>query len=198
MTDRVISEEVRTFLLSAIAMSVAAWNVAFFLGVFNAIFFDRVFAVWVAATAVLIGSFILPGERLHLPFGWVGRFILALPTLWLLAVLFEERTVEQVVTNPIVLWTGIITGLVSLPYLLYVGVILVTPGDRGISNPRLVVALVTIVVVIGAVGFVIGRHNHVFLTCYDFRVSGNDVPDRCRQSSSKQSRFSPARAADAS
>jgi hypothetical protein len=197
MHDERVSEEMRTFLLSAIAMSVAAWNVAFFLGVFDTIFFDKVFAVWVAATTVFLGSFFIPDERLSLPFGWGGRVILALPTVWLLAALIDDRNIEQAFTDGLVLWSSIATGLVSLPYLLYVGVILVTPGDRGLSSPRLLAALATIVVVIGALGFVIGRYNHVFLTCWDFRVSGNDVPHRCR-AGPKAGQVSPARAAAAS
>ena len=56
---------------------------------------------------------------------------------------------------------------------------IVSPPASGQMSACKIVALFGIVIMIGVVGFLIGRNNHIFLTCEDFKVSGNALPARC-------------------
>ncbi|MFE3455867.1 hypothetical protein ACFXJ8_43910 [Nonomuraea sp. NPDC059194] len=38
---------------------------------------------------------------------------------------------------------------------------------------------VAITIVIGILAFLLGKYNHLFLTCTDFDISGNDLPSGC-------------------
>lgn len=171
--------EMRTFVLSAIAMSVATWDIAFFLGVFGTIFFEKVFAIWAAATAALLASFLLPGLKRKSGIGWKGRIVLAVPSMWLLVGLADNVGIQTVMHSQVLFALAIATGVIALPYMLYIAILMVTPDLLQVRSPRRVVGLVGIVFTVAALSFAAGRGNHLFLTCQDFEVSGNDLPAHC-------------------
>lgn len=177
----VTEADFKIFTLSAIGMSIAVWDVTFFLGVFDTIFFDKIFAIWVASTAALFASVFMPPPDVDLPISWTGRFVLILPTVWILASLIDNVGFSEAMADSLTFWISILIGLLTLPYMLYVAVLMVTPDLVSLRNKALVVALFGIVIFIGAMGFAVGRNNHLFLTCHDFQVSGNDLPEHCRR-----------------
>ena len=178
--QRISETDFKIFTLSAIAMSIAVWDVTFFLGVFDTVFFEKIFAIWVASTAALFASVFMPPPDLDLPINWTGRFVLILPTLWIVAGLVDNVGLSKAMADTATLWISILVALLTLPYMLYVVVLMTTPDLINLRSKSLVVALFGIVIFIGAMGFAVGRNNHLFLTCHDFRVSGNDLPARCR------------------
>ena len=172
--------DTRIFVLSAIAMSVAVWQVTFNFGVYHTVFYEHVFTIWVASGVALIASFfIAPIKDKEVRMSWRGRFVLAAPTAWILVSLSVERSIEAALSNDILLALGLLVGLVSLPYTLYVVVLVVTPDLVQLESRKLKLGLVAIVLTVALLGFLVGRFNDYFLTCNDFLISGNAAPDRC-------------------
>lgn len=56
---------------------------------------------------------------------------------------------------------------------------LVAPDCFSIPNRRLKVMSVVIVLVIALIAYGIGEQNSRFLSCNEFKVSGNDLPADC-------------------
>ena len=169
--------EYKTFVLTALALALAVWPIAFNLGAFRTVFFDEIFRVWLAASVILTVSFIVP-ERL-LEVGWKGRLAMALPTLWVVWVLLTGRTIQQAANEEFTAWVGLAVLVVALPYSIYLWAILVTPDFETIRRRVLKWGLAVMLVVTALVGFGVGRNNDLFLTCDDFKVSGNDLPANC-------------------
>ena len=177
------SSEYKTFVLASLALALAVWPIAFNLGAFNTVFFDEIFRVWVAASVILLISFIVPDRFLEV--GWMGRLAMALPTAWVVIVLLSGNTIQQAANEPFSAWIGLAVLLIALPYSIYLWAILVTPDFESIGHRFLQWALIGLLVVIGFVGFAVGRNNDLFLTCDDFRVSGNDLPANCAEVASE-------------
>lgn len=164
----------RSFVVMAAGASVGAFAIAFQLGAFGAVFFEELHAVWVLSTVGLLSSFVL---RVRVAPLW-GRVVLGLPTVWLLLA-FVDATRPDVVAE-IVTEVAVVLTVVTLPYLAYVLVSIVSPGFLELPERRLQIGAVVIAVVIAGVGFFLGRINDRYLTCGDFVVSGNDEPVNCR------------------
>lgn len=184
-SDTVTSQEARAFVLSAIAISSGIFGIAFWYGVFGTVFFEHLLYVWVAATVALVASLLVPPvDALPSFMSWRGRFVLALPSLWLLvaAIDGDENLVLSETAWPE--WALIVAILaMTLPYLVYVLVMVAVPDIETLTQPRLRIAVWVIAVAIAFAGYGIGAHHPRFLTCYDFDVSGSHVPDNCRESS---------------
>ena len=71
--------ELRTLLISALGTSLAAWDIAFNFAIHGGIFYDRLMAVWVIATVILL-AMLLSGQRSVL--GRWGIVMLLVPTGW--------------------------------------------------------------------------------------------------------------------
>jgi len=99
MTTEALSQpseaDIKIFLLSTISLSVAVWDVAFNYGAFDTIFFDKVFFVWAASTAALLASlFVPPPPDRRLLVGWRGRFLLLVPTVWVVIHLISGEPLD--------------------------------------------------------------------------------------------------------
>lgn len=173
--------DAKIFVLAAIAMSTAVWEITFNLGVFNTIFFEHGFSIWVASTAAFLASLFVSRPNDEPLLSWRGRFVMLLPTAWLLLMLFTEPPAQDQAIEGLVFWATISVVLVALPYTLYVVVLVITPDLVDLKDRKLFYALAGIVLSIGVIGYSVGAKNELFVTCYDFRVSGNDLPPRCRQ-----------------
>jgi len=171
--------EAKVFVISAIALPAATANAAFWYGVFGQIFFTYLFYVWIAATAALLASLFIPLETPLLKLPWGGRFILALPTVWLLLDIFEAYRPNA--PGAWALWmVTLASAFLTFPYLLHVAIVTVVPDiDR--LNTKLRVALLVIVLVMATSGFMLGRNHFLFLTCDNFKVGGHDIPANCRK-----------------
>jgi hypothetical protein len=173
--------DAKIFVLAAIAMSTAVWEITFNLGVFNTIFFEHGFTIWVASTAAFLASLFVKRPNDEPLLSWRGRFVMLLPTAWLLLILISEAPAQDQAAAGLVFWMTIAVVVIALPYLLYVIVLVITPDLVDLKDRKLFYALTGIVLSIGVVGYGVGVKNELFATCYDFQVSGNDLPQRCRQ-----------------
>lgn len=183
LSDNAISEhEAKAFVLSAIALSVGIFPIAFWFGVFETVFFEHLFFVWVSSTVALAASvFVPPVDALPAFVSWRGRIVLILPTLWLLLEAFTNSAATAAASEEWLLW-GLAVGIVvvTLPYLIYVVVLITVPDVDQLRAPILVKALVGCALATAIVGFAIGKNHQLFLTCHDFKVAGSEVPNNCR------------------
>jgi hypothetical protein len=186
-SDQTISTEreaeTRAFMLSSIAISTSVFSVAFFYGVFGTIFFENLFYVWVASTVAMVASlFVPPVDGLPALISWRGRFVLLMPSVLMLWLFFSENPSLDIASTGWVEWVlaVVIMGL-SFPYLLLVLIIVAIPDVDQLKQPKLKAAILGICLGTVALGYVIGTHHHRFVTCHDFEVSGNFVPDNCHK-----------------
>ena len=188
-TQTISKAEAKVFVISAIALSVTVCNAAFWYGVFGKVFFTHVLYIWAAATAALLASLFVPrieSPLLRLP--WRGRFILALPTVWLVLAAFvdlEAYGLDGFETFSLDLWVlwalTLASAFLTLPYLLYVMILAVVPDIDRLTHRNLRIALPAIVLLMGVAGFVLGKHHTYFLTCENFKLGGHHVPENCRR-----------------
>ena len=182
--DQAISKaEAKVFVISAIALSAMVSNAAFWYGVYGTIFFEHLFYVWVAATVALLASLFVPQVEtplIRLP--WRGRFVLALPTVWLgLSVFIDIEAFRPDSPGSWVLWVASLAGaFLTLPYLLYIIIVAVVPDIDRLKHLKLRVALFGIILVTAIACFLIGKNHPLFLTCENFKVGGHDIPRNCR------------------
>ena len=170
--------ESRIFVGSAVALAVPVWNTAFNLGAFGTVFFETVFFVWVVSTTTLAAPFFLPPERI--PVGVGSKLMMALPTVLLLLRLVDDRASPDDLSDTVIAGVAIVTVVLSLPYTFFAVVFAASPDLVTLRSRRLQYGLLAIVFGVGVVGYVVGLRNELFLTCWDFQVSGNDLPERCR------------------
>ena len=176
--------EAKVFVISAIVLSTTVSYIAFWYGVFGTIFFDYLFYVWIAATAALLASLFIPQmETPPLKLPWRGRFILALPTVWLvLSTFIDVEAYRPDSPGTWVLWViTLASAFLTLPYLLYVIIAAVVPDIDRLKHTKLRVTLLGIILAMAIAGFVIGKNHSLFLTCENFKVGGHDMPASCRK-----------------
>jgi hypothetical protein len=183
--DQAISKaEAKVFVISAIVLSATVSSAAFWYGVFGTIFFEHLFYVWVAATVALLASLFVPRiETPPIKLPWRGRFVLALPTVWLvLSAFIDIEAYRPDSPSSWALWVlAVASAFLTLPYLLYIIIVALVPDIDRLKNTKLRVALCGIVLVMAIAGFVIGKNHPLFLTCENFKVGGHDLPMNCRK-----------------
>lgn len=167
--------EDRATLLILVPAATVAFALAFNLGAFGVIFFDRILAVWVMATIVLLASLV---TRLP-PRSWWGRVILLLPSAWVvLAFVDSPANGERLDESVFVI--AIVVTVLTLPFIAWVLISAINPEFLDLSN-RNKTAVAAAVVIFAAVGWGLGARNDAFLVCDDFKISGNDLPVNCVQ-----------------
>lgn len=170
---------VKTLLISAIAVSLTVWSLAFNLGAFATVFFDNLFWVWVTATVTLL--VLVLTKRDDAPTDWWQLAILSAPTLLLVLVYLDNTSVQGSAFHIIVVTLTALIAIVCLPYTIYAVTLITDDSIMSVRRGKLRQHLMLITVVVALVGFGVGRYNYVFLTCDDFKISGNDLPANCRQ-----------------
>ncbi len=179
-----IRPEIRTFVLGTIGLSAATWNVAFNLGAYRTIFYGNIFAVWVTVTAILLVVLLVPERDVPVP-RW-GKLLMLVPTLGVVLVPINSNIGQSRITEWMVIALGLFALVVCLPYALYVVVNVVNADLLNLPETRLKVYLVIIVLVVGLIGYWAGTNNHLFLTCGDFKIAGDDLPKNCTPGSPLQ------------
>ncbi len=185
-TPSVSTEESRAFVLSSIAVSTGLFSIAFYYGVFGTIFFEHLFYVWVASTVALAASlFVPPVDALPAFISWRGRFVLILPTFLLIWLFFNDSASMNIESGGWIDWilALAIMGL-TLPYLIFVLVMVAIPDVERLTNPTLRTAILAIAFLVVLSGYGIGRNHYHFISCFDFEVSGNYVPKNCHHQQS--------------
>lgn len=183
LNQPISSEESRAFVLSAIAISTGVFGIAFFYGVFGTVFFEHLFYVWVASTVALVASlFVPPVDALPAFISWRGRFVLILPTIFLFWLYFDQSPSMNVAMSGWIEWILIVSIMgLTLPYLVFVLIMVAVPDVERLTTPTLRFAIIVIAGTVVLSGFAIGRNHNHFITCYDFEISGNYVPKNCRK-----------------
>ena len=179
---RIRPEEARAFVLSAIVLSTGVFGIAFWYGVFGTVFFEHLFYVWVASTVALVASlFVPPIDALPKFMSWRGRFVLILPSVLMVMTALQGTDLATSEQGGWLVW-GLNMAIiaVTLPYLLYVLILVAVPDIDRLTHPRLRIGVFAITGLIALAGYEIGAHHPRFLTCYDFKVSGSNVPENCR------------------
>lgn len=169
----------RTFVLSSVAIATSVWGIAFNLGAFKTIFFDDLFTIWVVATAVLLALLLIPNGRKILR--WYSILILLSPTIWLILNYLEMSFILTPIAQSFVFILGIAIGIVCLPYSIYLVVTILNPDLISLKGNDIKIRIALVGLIIGLVGFFVGKNNNMFLTCEDFKISGNDLPVNCRK-----------------
>ncbi len=167
----------RATLLIAAVSGTLAFTIGFNYGAFEVIFFDQLLTVWVISMVVFVGSLVtkLP------PNTWPRRLILLLPTLWVIAATIDNTT-DLASGDRYVFTITVIVTLIALPFVAWnlVTAINTDFAELPRRNKGIVVSALAIFFVLGAV---LGANNDAFLTCQDFKVSGNDLPADCLETS---------------
>ncbi|MBV7327735.1 hypothetical protein KFU94_05640 [Chloroflexi bacterium TSY] len=159
------------------AISLATWNVAFSLGAYNTIFFDRLFAIWVVNLAVLLACLFVPGKERPVS-GW-GLVALATPTIWLILGVIQIQQQQWTWVDTLLYFASIVLMIVCLPYVVYVMVSLTQEQTLAIKPRRLLYALVTVAIIMSLLGYLMGAYNELMMTCRDFEVAGWFKPVNC-------------------
>jgi hypothetical protein len=161
---------VRTFVLVATPAALVARQVGFEQGAFDVIAYQRIFAVLVVSTVVLIATFIAPDSGFATSM-W-SRLVLSLPLAYLaadVALPTGSTFVAKVLGGTI---------LLTFPYVVWVAARLMGFKFFALSL-REQLAAASLVVLIGTLGWYVGTNNSHFLTCRDFDRMGDFQPANC-------------------
>ncbi len=104
--------------------------------------------------------------------------VLAIPTVWLVLAFFYE-TGSSGGAAEVAVEATLVASVLTIPYLLYVIGSLIRPQFFELPDARLRAGAVLVILLVLGFGALIGWQNDRFLTCGDFRVSGNDLPENC-------------------
>jgi len=183
VTDKPATDA-RSFILAAVTLCVTAWEISFNLGVYDEIFFEKFHLLWVVATTIFLASFALPKEERVI--GLRGRLILLLPSTYFIAsylmvAAFARNVIEGESERLLIGLTGlalIMIFLLVVPYVLYLVAKIINP-DLVTFTRRQAWALAGITLLIITAGLIAGESHSLLMTCTDFAVSGNFVPQGC-------------------
>ena len=163
--------------VATVTISLVSWRIAFNLGAYGEVFYDDVLAFVVASTVGLAISVVAsPYARDRQLFTSVA---LAAPAVWfVLAVLLFDSTAAAA-SRPVFGFIGLAIVLVSVPVGVKLLVDLFAPDLVSVRERGLFAYGLAIIVIVAAVGYVVGANNDAFLTCDDFKVAGADQPSNC-------------------
>lgn len=166
------------YILVAVALALNTWDIAFNLGVYGTVFFEKLFSVWVIATTTLLAYWLLEDSKPSLH-GFI-QFALFLPTLTLIITAIDNTASTDIITDIVITALYLIAFIVTLPVTLYVVLVVTIPDIVELKSRKMIWGLIGIVLIIAVVGLIIGSNHHLLLNCFDFQVSGNDIPANCR------------------
>ncbi|MFD4140962.1 hypothetical protein [Streptomyces sp. NPDC058572] len=166
-----IDPTLRATAAASVGGTLFIWWPAFTLGAYNAIFFDNVLTIWAVATAVLLSGALLR-TRGALP--WGGWIALAVPSVWILLAIVAPRSHGY----PYLHYFEALFTLAGAPMLTWLLSRILVP-DYAVLPIRQRLGAVAVTLIIGVLAFMLGKFNHLFLTCADFDVSGNNSPGSC-------------------
>ncbi len=168
---------VRAFILIVVAIAYPAWSFGFELGAYGRLFLEKIFVAWSVSTALFVTFVLVPKDKLQVPrLAW---FVTAFPSLWLLFALAIRATPDVKLLGYALTTAGFIAYLVCFPYVIYMAISIAYPDLLRMEKPRSRIILGAIIFGLIAAGFLMGKNHQYFLTCEDFEVSGNYVPQEC-------------------
>ncbi len=168
----------RSFILVCAAVAYAAWDVGFELGAFGRIFFEKLFMVWSISTALFIALLVMPKNRVRIP--RLALLTTAFPSIWLVLALSARASPETHELRYLLFSAGLVSYLACFPYAIYMAVSLAYPDLMRTEKLRPKITVLAIIVVLFAAGYIMGTHHNRLMTCEDFEVSGQYVPEDCQ------------------
>jgi len=167
----------RATLLITAGSATVAFTVGFNYGAFGVVFFGQLLTIWLVATVVLVGSLVsgLP------PNTWPRRLVLLVPSLWLVAAWLDNTSVFDSSERFAFALTVAVT-LFVLPFVAWILITTINSDFVDLPGRKKGIVIVSVGLFI-VVGLAFGARNDVFLTCDDFKISGNDLPANCVQMS---------------
>ena len=167
-----LDDGVRRLAAITVATSLLVWWPAFTLGLYKAIFFEQLFALWAAATAAFFVAVLLLGRRAQ-----PAVYSLLIPSVWVvLTWLIPADTTS--LGHDVLLWSGVLVTLAGLPAMVAIVLVMVVPGAESVRGRDNVVAIAAVALVV-VMSFAMGTQHRRLLTCDDFKISGNDQPAGC-------------------
>jgi hypothetical protein len=163
--------------LTAVTLGLIIWPLAFNYGAYGEVHYDDVFSMVVASTILFVVTMVNPVYPP--PWIWFVRLALAAPMGWLLTAAWLEGSTSAALDRPgFVVWMLLIV-VVSVPVTLRLLVDMFMPELTATASRKVQWSIVALVVIVGAVGFVVGRENPRFMTCSDFIIAGSAEPVNC-------------------
>ncbi|MCA2220329.1 hypothetical protein [Nonomuraea aurantiaca] len=153
--------------------TLAIWWPAFTLGAYDAIFFDAVLGIWAVAAAVLLSGLLL---RVRGALHWAGWVALMLPSAWIVLAFIAPRTHGVRYLH----YFEVVLTLAGAPALAWLLSRILLPDYAELPELHRLRAI-AVTIAVGILAFLLGKFNHLFLTCADFDVSGNNTPPGCAQ-----------------
>ena len=169
--------ELRTLIVSALGTSLAAWDIAFHFAIHGGIFYDKLMAVWVIATVILLGI-VLSGQRSAL--GKWGILMLLLPTAWFIFFAISPSIANAWYAD----WAWGIAMVIFIAAIGYILSILawLLDNDGVMLSAAYRNRLITIVLFVSIVGYLVGANHQLFVNCTQFQLAGDSVPADCATS----------------
>ncbi len=158
----------------AVGAAIVSWWPAFTLGAWGGVFFEQILTLWAAATAAFVVLVLREGTR-RLPRIVVASLLL--PSLWI-ALAFLP-TSEGGLLAALTTWSGVLITLIGFPFMVWVILQVTRPQVGEMVSTRAWVVAGVAVVAVAVMGFGLGRLHPYFLTCGDFKISGNAEPANC-------------------
>ena len=176
MTRAFSGEEAGTFFLASIGLSLVTWRISFTLGAYGEVFYTDFLSIWFVSLASLVAIFVVgrtaDGTRY---LTWWGTLLFSLPTVVMTSAIWS--------TTPQALSYLALLLLPAIPYTAYILVSVAVPEAAELHSKRLfrwlVVIVIVIVVFVNGVSFLVGKYNFAFMTCVDFSIAGDHLPENC-------------------
>jgi hypothetical protein len=165
----------RAALLITAGSATVAFAVGFNYGAFGVVFFGQLLTIWVVSTVILVGSL---ASNLA-PDTWPRRLVLLVPSLWLVAAWMDNTTIFDASERVAFAFTVAVT-LFVLPVVAWILITTINSDFVDLPGRKKGIVIVSVGLFI-IIGFAFGARNDVFLTCDDFKISGNDLPMNCVQ-----------------
>lgn len=164
---------VRRLAAITVATSLLVWWPAFTLGVYDAIFFEQLFALWAAATAAFVVGLLLLGRRAQ-----PAVYSLLLPSVWIVLTWLTPADTTSL-EHDLLLGFGVLVTLVGFPAMVALVLIMVVPDVESVTGRRDKVVAIGAVALVVVLSYTLGTQHPHLLTCGDFKISGNDQPAGC-------------------
>jgi hypothetical protein len=167
--------ELRLQRLAAItvATSLLVWWPAFTLGVYKAIFFEQLLALWAVATAAFLVAVLLLGRRAQ-----PELYSLLLPSVWIVLTWLTPADTTSL-GHDILFWLGVLVTLAGFPAMVALVLVMVVPGVESVHRGRDTFVAIAAIALVVVLSFTLGTQHRRLLTCEDFEISGNKAPAEC-------------------
>ena len=169
--------QLRTLIVTAVGASVPVWDVAFWLGVHDTIFYSKLFTLWISASAILLVALFVPRSDRFLN-RW-GMLALASPTIWFVVNALTP-TVEFTWFDGLVWVMALAVFVVTIPYILYILFQLVETDALSLT-PAYRNRLIAVVLIVAIAGTFVGSNHQFFVSCEQFNLAGDAAPENCNK-----------------